>query len=88
MQLPVPVIAMAGSRDEEVEIENMYYFQELTDDFKLFYVEGNHFFIENAQKVCAILEQELRVGRGENETNNQLLYQFNKLTEEKNRNFC
>lgn len=87
MQLPVPVIAMAGSRDEEVEIENMYYFQELTDDFKLFYVEGNHFFIENAQKVCAILEQELRVGRGENETNNQLLYQFNKLTEEKKQEF-
>lgn len=87
MKLPVPVIAMAGTKDEEVGIENIYYFRELTDDFKLYYVEGNHFFIDNVQQVCEILNQELQIGGMGNETKNQLLYNFNRLTEEKKQNF-
>lgn len=56
-KLPVPIVALAGTQDDQVDIEDMYYFQELTDDFQLFQIEGNHFFIEDAGKVCTILNQ-------------------------------
>lgn len=57
--IPVPCVALAGDADVQAPVEKLLYFQKLTTGFRLYIVEGGHFFIESPDRVCPILNSEL-----------------------------
>lgn len=57
VRIPVPITALAGTEDKEVALENIYYFKELTEECAVYQVKGNHFFIEDTPKICALLNE-------------------------------